>query len=263
MLLVVSELHHGQDEVFRLVQGIQDLIASDGDRVSSRYSTLDFDEPEFPSARHSTLNVVAKLLGAQMPVLSWWAICAVLTFAAGETTKTVTVPVFGDLLDEYDESFRLRVRVDPDSAALAVEGGAFIAFHGSWNRGPQPQDGYNVTFQPFAGGKPSGTFEVFADGFAGKTPLMVALTGGKGVGMAGGRSRAVAAIAELTSCAAASISRLRLNWIVTEVVPWPLTDVMESMPAMVENCFSSTVATAEAIVLGDAPGSSAVTWMVG
>ena len=27
---------------------------------------------------------------------------------------------------------------------------------------PTPQDGYNVTFQPFAGGKPSGAFEVFA-----------------------------------------------------------------------------------------------------
>lgn len=47
------------------------------------------------------------------------------------------------------------------------QGGAFIAFHGSWNRSPAPQDGYNVTFQPFAGGKPSGKFEVFADGFAG------------------------------------------------------------------------------------------------
>ena len=52
------------------------------------------------------------------------------------------------------------------------QGGAFIAFHGSWNRAPMPQDGYNVTFQPFAGGKPSGNFEVFADGFAGKDPLM-------------------------------------------------------------------------------------------
>ena len=50
--------------------------------------------------------------------------------------------------------------------------GAFIAFHGSWNRAPMPQDGYNVTFQPFAGGKPSGDFEVFAKGFAGKEPLM-------------------------------------------------------------------------------------------
>jgi glucose/arabinose dehydrogenase len=52
------------------------------------------------------------------------------------------------------------------------QGGAFIAFHGSWNRAPMPMDGYNVTFQPFSGGKPSGKFEVFADGFAGKTPLM-------------------------------------------------------------------------------------------
>ena len=51
-------------------------------------------------------------------------------------------------------------------------GGAFIAFHGSWNRAPMPMDGYNVTFQPFAKGKPSGQFEVFANGFAGKDPLM-------------------------------------------------------------------------------------------
>jgi glucose/arabinose dehydrogenase len=46
-------------------------------------------------------------------------------------------------------------------------GGAFIAFHGSWNRSPAMQDGYNVTFQPFDGGRPAGKFEVFADGFAG------------------------------------------------------------------------------------------------
>jgi glucose/arabinose dehydrogenase len=51
-------------------------------------------------------------------------------------------------------------------------GGAFIAFHGSWNRAPMPQDGYNVTFQPFENGKPSGKFEVFATGFAGQSPLM-------------------------------------------------------------------------------------------
>jgi glucose/arabinose dehydrogenase len=46
-------------------------------------------------------------------------------------------------------------------------GGAFIAFHGSWNRAPE-QAGYNVTFQPIANGKASGMFEVFADGFTGK-----------------------------------------------------------------------------------------------
>jgi glucose/arabinose dehydrogenase len=52
------------------------------------------------------------------------------------------------------------------------KGGAFIAFHGSWNRAPEEQAGYNVTFQPFANGKPSGDFEVFAKDFQGKTPLL-------------------------------------------------------------------------------------------
>lgn len=50
----------------------------------------------------------------------------------------------------------------------AYRGGAFIAFHGSWNRAPFPQGGYNVAFQPFSEGKPSGKFVVFADGFAGR-----------------------------------------------------------------------------------------------
>jgi glucose/arabinose dehydrogenase/cytochrome c5 len=49
----------------------------------------------------------------------------------------------------------------------AYKGGAFIAFHGSWNRAPGPQGGYNVVFQPLANGKASGPFVVFADGFAG------------------------------------------------------------------------------------------------
>ena len=43
--------------------------------------------------------------------------------------------------------------------------GAFIAFHGSTNRGPYPQAGYVVGFIPFKDGFPSGNLEVFADGF--------------------------------------------------------------------------------------------------
>jgi glucose/arabinose dehydrogenase len=55
-----------------------------------------------------------------------------------------------------------------DSGVLAeYRGGAFIGFHGSWNRAPEPQEGYNVGFQPFTGGKPAGQYQVFADGFAG------------------------------------------------------------------------------------------------
>ena len=45
--------------------------------------------------------------------------------------------------------------------------GAFIAFHGSWNRSPQPQAGFFVVFQPFKNGVPDGDWEVFADGFSG------------------------------------------------------------------------------------------------
>ncbi|HEU4903859.1 MAG TPA: PQQ-dependent sugar dehydrogenase [Flavisolibacter sp.] len=46
--------------------------------------------------------------------------------------------------------------------------GAFIAFHGSWNRAPLNQKGFFVAFVPFKDGKPSGEWEVFANGFAGK-----------------------------------------------------------------------------------------------
>jgi glucose/arabinose dehydrogenase/mono/diheme cytochrome c family protein len=49
----------------------------------------------------------------------------------------------------------------------AYDGGAFVAFHGSWNRAPGPQGGYNVVFQPFRNGKGAGAFTIFADGFAG------------------------------------------------------------------------------------------------
>jgi glucose/arabinose dehydrogenase len=44
--------------------------------------------------------------------------------------------------------------------------GAFVAFHGSWNRAPLEQEGYYVVFIPFEDGLPSGDWEVFADGFA-------------------------------------------------------------------------------------------------
>ncbi len=56
------------------------------------------------------------------------------------------------------------------------QGGVFIAFHGSWDRAPYPQGGYNVVFQPLAGDRASGPCEIFADGFAGaeKSPAQAA-----------------------------------------------------------------------------------------
>ncbi|MGE5394984.1 MAG: PQQ-dependent sugar dehydrogenase [Candidatus Saccharibacteria bacterium] len=45
--------------------------------------------------------------------------------------------------------------------------GAFIAFHGSWNRAPKPQEGFYVAFVPFKGQVPEGEWEIFASGFSG------------------------------------------------------------------------------------------------
>jgi glucose/arabinose dehydrogenase len=47
--------------------------------------------------------------------------------------------------------------------------GLFIAFHGSWDRAPYGQAGYNVVFQSLHGDGSPGQCEVFADGFAGAT----------------------------------------------------------------------------------------------
>jgi glucose/arabinose dehydrogenase len=49
--------------------------------------------------------------------------------------------------------------------------GAFIAFHGSWNRAPLPQAGYRVVFLPFKDGRPAGDYVTFATGSGGPTDL--------------------------------------------------------------------------------------------
>jgi glucose/arabinose dehydrogenase len=51
-------------------------------------------------------------------------------------------------------------------------GGAFISFHGSWNRAPLPQQGYRVVFVPFGEGEnPTGSYQTFATSSRGETAL--------------------------------------------------------------------------------------------
>jgi glucose/arabinose dehydrogenase len=46
-------------------------------------------------------------------------------------------------------------------------GGAFVAFHGGFDRAPFPNEGYQVAFVPFhGGGRPASNWETFADNFA-------------------------------------------------------------------------------------------------
>ena len=49
-----------------------------------------------------------------------------------------------------------------DQFPASYRNGAFIAFHGSWNRAPLPQQGYKVVFVPFEGDTPAGDYETFA-----------------------------------------------------------------------------------------------------
>jgi glucose/arabinose dehydrogenase/mono/diheme cytochrome c family protein len=58
-------------------------------------------------------------------------------------------------------------RYDQKEFPARYRDGVFIAFHGSWDRAPYPQGGYNVVFQPLDGDRASGNCEIFADGFAG------------------------------------------------------------------------------------------------
>ncbi len=60
---------------------------------------------------------------------------------------------------------------DGDQFPERYRHGAFIAFHGSTIRMPYSQAGYVVAFVPMRDGRPSGDWEVFADGFAGIDPI--------------------------------------------------------------------------------------------
>jgi glucose/arabinose dehydrogenase len=51
------------------------------------------------------------------------------------------------------------------------EGGVFLAFHGSWNHAPLPQEGFRVVYIPFSDGKPTGEYLTFATGASGPTSL--------------------------------------------------------------------------------------------
>jgi len=68
------------------------------------------------------------------------------------------------------------VQYDQKQFPARYREGVFIAFHGSWDRAPYAQGGYNVVFQPLAGDRASDRCEIFADGFAGevKSPAQAA-----------------------------------------------------------------------------------------
>ena len=56
---------------------------------------------------------------------------------------------------------------DQKQFPAAYRNGLFIAFHGSWDRAPYVQGGYNIVYQALSKSGTPGRCEIFADGFAG------------------------------------------------------------------------------------------------
>ncbi len=132
----------------------------------------------FPTTTYQAENPAEELLQVNQGDDFGWPYC----YYAVDMKKLVDAPEYGGDGKKSDrcDSKKQPVAVFPGHwAPMSLmfykgtafpehyRGGAFIAFHGSWNRAPEPQAGYRIVYQPIANGAASGAFETFADGFAG------------------------------------------------------------------------------------------------
>lgn len=141
------------------------------DQLHDNWQTL------FPTTAYQAENPAEELLQVNQGEDFGWPYC----YFAVDAKKLVDAPEYGG---DGKKSARCDSKKEPVAtypghwapmSLLFYKGsgfparyasGAFIAFHGSWNRAPEPQAGYRVVFQPLANGAAAGAFETFADGFA-------------------------------------------------------------------------------------------------
>ncbi len=150
--------------------------------VNSRDS-LDTLYPDLFTPEENQNRPLEPLLEVKEGSVFGWPYC----FLDGKLNKMVLAPEYGGDGTEIGRCAQFEAPIagyPAHSAPVDLQfftspqlpakyrGGAFLVMHGSWNRAPAPMQGYNILYQPFANGKPSGKYEVFADGFAGKTPIM-------------------------------------------------------------------------------------------
>ena len=132
----------------------------------------------FPTTQYSAENPGEEMLQVSQGDNFGWPYC----YYAMDEKKLVTAPEYGG---DGKKTDRCTDKKEPaavfpghwapmsllfytgNALPAKYKDGVFIAFHGSWNRLPEPQQGYRVVFQPMSNGKASGAYETFADGFAG------------------------------------------------------------------------------------------------
>ena len=135
----------------------------------------------FPTTQYQAENPGEELLQVSQGDNFGWPYC----YYAMDEKKLVTAPEYGGDGKKTDRCTdkKAPVAVYPghwapmsllfytgNALPAKYKDGVFIAFHGSWNRAPDPQAGYRVVFQPISNGQASGEFETFADGFTGLSP---------------------------------------------------------------------------------------------
>ncbi|HEX7979923.1 MAG TPA: PQQ-dependent sugar dehydrogenase [Gemmatimonadaceae bacterium] len=138
----------------------------------------------FPTTKYQAENPAEELLQVNQGDNFGWPYC----YYSVDEKKLVTAPEYGGDGKKNDRCTDKKepVAVFPghwapmsllfysgNALPARYKDGAFIAFHGSWNRAPDPQAGYRVVFQPLANGATTGAFETFADGFAGVPPAQL------------------------------------------------------------------------------------------
>ena len=160
--------------------GMGIAVAPDGKVYSTQHGRdqLNQNWPKiFPTTKYSAENPAEELMQVNQGDDFGWPYC----YYAVDEKKLVDAPEYGGDGKKTDRcaSKKAPVAVFPGHWApmslLFYTGtafperyrsGAFIAFHGSWNRAPEPQAGYRVVFQPLTNGATSGDYETFASGFA-------------------------------------------------------------------------------------------------
>jgi glucose/arabinose dehydrogenase len=135
----------------------------------------------FPDSEYGSENPAETLLDVRQGDNFGWPYC----YYSMKEMKLVDAPEYGGdgLKTSRCGSMKAPLAVFPahwspldlrfytgSSFPASYRDGAFITFHGSWNRAKGMQAGGKVVFQPLRDGRTTGRYIVFADGFAGVPP---------------------------------------------------------------------------------------------
>ena len=142
-----------------------------------RDGLFDYWKSKFPDTKYQAENPAEELVQVNQNDDFGWPYC----YFAVDQKKLVDAPEYGG---DGKKSERCDSRKEPVAtygghwAPMSLffytgsrfpakyRNGAFIAFHGSWNRAPEQQAPGRVVFQPLSGDKSGGDYEMFAEGFA-------------------------------------------------------------------------------------------------